>query len=334
MDQRALADILIRHAIGSEKFGAGLADRIVRLLNSADADLVAKIASRYSVIRANGYDRGPATTKRLEDLLASIRSINAAVYSQIAASLPLQLGDAAQHEMAFMKAAGEKAGSPVKTGNQPPSADFLKSLVTNTPIDGVLLDSWINGMETARLDRLAQAVRLSAVQGEATDQLVARIAGTKAAQFTDGILNISRRSAQTLALTANATIQNTARLEVFRQMPSIGFVEWSAILDTRTSAICQSLSGKIWAIDDAHPTPPAHLRCRSILLPRRDDGEALHKPYGDWLTGQSEDIQDQVLGKARATVFRTGKIDAKDLHRNDGSFKTLNELKTFDASLF
>lgn len=334
MDQRELANILIRHAVGSERFGAGLADKIVRLLNSADADLVAQIGARYSVIKSKGYDRGPATTKRLEDLLQSIRSINSNVYGQLAKSLPADLADVAQHEMDFTRTAGEKTGSPVKTGTQPPSADFLHSLVTNTPIDGILLASWVSGLETARLDRLTQAIRLSAVKGETTDQLVARIAGTKAAQYTDGILNISRRSAQTFAITTNATIQNAARMEVFKQMPSVGFVEWSAILDNRTSAICQSLSGKIWGINDPHPTPPAHPRCRSILLPRRDTGEPLHKPYSEWLKGQSAGNQDRVLGKKRGEAFRTGKLPPEELYRADGSFKSLDELKAFDKSLF
>ena len=335
MDEKKLANILVRHAIGSEKFGKGLADKIVRLLNSADKDLLEKIAGRYAALVANGYDRGPATTKRLNDLLEAVREVNAQVYQKIAADLPVQLQDVAGHEIDFTNRAAASAGVPIDFSTTIPSSDFLHSLVMNSPIDGRLLASWIDGLEAARLDRLAQAIRIGLVQGEATDGLVARIRGTKALNYTDGILNISRKSAQTMAITANSTVQNTARLETFRNMKTIGYVEYSAILDSRTSTICQSLSGKIFRIDQPFPSPPQHLRCRSILLPRRNDTDApLHQPYSEWISGQSAKVQDHVLGQTRGELYRKGKINKEDLYRTDGSFKSLAELRAHDAAIF
>lgn len=334
MDDRKLADILVRHALASEKYGKGLADKIVRLLNSGDADLVAQIAARYVQIEGSGLDRGPATTKRLNDLLEAVRATNAQVYSRIADALPVELQKVAGHESDFATRAAKSAGASISTATTLPSPQFLRTLVETSPIDGRLLGSWINGLEAARLDRLEQAVRIGLLQGESTDGLIKRIRGTKANGYRDGILDISRRSAQTLAITANATVQNAARLETFRNMAGINFVEWSAILDSRTSAICQSLSGQIWPIDAPHPTPPAHPRCRSMLLPRKNDTDPpLHQPYHEWLKGKSADVQDHVLGKGRGKLYRDGKISRDDLYRQDGSFKTLAELEQHDAGI-
>ena len=49
-----LQDRAIQHAIAILRYGAGVSDRIVRLLNSADADLIEKIASRLAAIEERG----------------------------------------------------------------------------------------------------------------------------------------------------------------------------------------------------------------------------------------------------------------------------------------
>lgn len=335
LDDRRLADILIRHAVASEQYGKQLADKIVRLLNSADSDLLEKLAARYALMEGKGFDRGPATTKRLEELLQALREINTKAYSRVADGLTADLTSVANHEADFAAKAANTAGARVNTETVVPSASFLKTLVTTSPIDGTLLGPWIDGLESARMDRLEKAIRIGALQGETTDDLVKRIRGTKAKNYTDGILDVSRRSAQTFAITANSTIQNAARLETFKGMKTIGFVEWSSILDSRTTTICQSLSGKIWPIDAPHPTPPAHPRCRSLLLPRANNTDAAkHEPFGKWLRRQPGKVQDEVLGKARGDIFRqNGEIDFAEFFRKDGTYKTLEDLKAFDAKL-
>ena len=42
--------------------------------------------------------------------------------------------------------------------------------------------------------------------------------------------------------------------------------QYSAILDDRTSAICEGLHGKIFKAG-SEPIPPMHFNCRSLLIP-------------------------------------------------------------------
>ncbi|MBD8734896.1 minor capsid protein [Sphingomonas sp. CFBP 13706] len=312
-----LSNTLIRHAIASEGFGADLANKIVRLLNSADDELVETIASRYASMKAKGFDNGPATTKRFEDMLTSIRTVNTNVYKQIASGATADLTELAKHEVDFTTRAAKKAGADL-TGRVP-SAAYLKSLVENTPIPvdqhgAALLKSWVEGMDQGRFKRLEGAIRLGIAQGEATDGLVKRIAGTKAQDYTDGLMDISRRSAQTFALTANSQVQNAARLDTFRNMRNIKFVEWSSVLDSRTSPICQTRSGKIYPIDSPHVTPPAHPRCRSLLLPRKNDTDPpKHKPYSQWKAEQSGEVQEEVSKDKPLTLDELKKRDEANL---------------------
>lgn len=340
MDDDKLRDILYRHVTAARDMGQGLANDIVSRLNSFDEELSDLIAARYAKIEIDGFDKGPATTKRLEDMKRAYAEVNSKAYRNAAAGLTGNLEKIAGVEAKFAANAVKSAGGIVDISNTIPSANFLKTLITTTPLpfsdDGeTLLMPWLAVQEEGRLRRLEGSLLMSAGLGESTGQAVRRIMGTKANAYADGILQTSRRDATTIALTANSGIQNAARTATYKGMKSILYLEWSAILDGRTSVICQGRSGTIYPIDGPHPTPPAHPRCRSILIPRRDNEGTKHKPYGDWLKDQPEAVQDEVLGKARADVFRKNpNFDFAGYFKEGGGYKTLGELREFDARLF
>lgn len=63
---------------------------------------------------------------------------------------------------------------------------------------------------------------------------------------------------------------NWGRRYRFDKSAAIAGYRYSAILDDRTTEICQALHGHSWAIDDPEldpNTPPNHYQCRSILVP-------------------------------------------------------------------
>lgn len=66
---------------------------------------------------------------------------------------------------------------------------------------------------------------------------------------------------------------NQGRMAMFRDPVVAAFVvayQYSAIMDLRTSPICQRLDGKIYKANDpiwASITPPNHFQCRTILVP-------------------------------------------------------------------
>lgn len=345
---QTLLDKYISHVLQLDKLARGQSNKIVRLLNSADDELVEKIATRLVKIEERGYDLGPASTKRLQDMQADLKDLNDAIYKRVHTTLRDELGDLAQYEA---KWAGQtiSAALPINFKSNIPSATYLKTLVDQSPIDGHLLSSWTDHMSLARQGRVNQAIRLGLVQGETTDQIVRRVAGSKAANYSDGVLNISRQSAQTLVLTSSATVASNARSEVYQRNSNvIKEVRWTATLDTRTSSICQSRDGTAYKIDEAHPKPPAHPRCRSVLVPMTKsfrelgldkdevsdgqrasmDGQVPGKTsFGDWIKNQAPERQDEVFGKQRAELFRAGKVDFKDLFAQSGEYKTLDELR-------
>lgn len=98
---------------------------------------------------------------------------------------------------------------------------------------------------------------------------------------------------------------------------------------------CASLDGNIYNVGEG-PHPPVHRSCRSYRVPVFEGaGDAEPRvDYEEWLKNQPESVQAEVLGKAKAALFRTGKLPLKDMLRRDGTPLTLQELFERQKQLF
>ncbi|EQC1554438.1 host specificity protein J [Citrobacter amalonaticus] len=66
-----LRDEAISHAIGINRFGTGIANRMLKILNASDADISAKLIVALETLSPESF-----TVRRLESLLGDIRSLN------------------------------------------------------------------------------------------------------------------------------------------------------------------------------------------------------------------------------------------------------------------
>lgn len=342
-----ILDAQIRHAVEAQRYSRGLAQQIVALLNSADEELTDKLAARLVKITERGYDTGPATTKRLRQLLDELRAINAKVYRKVADQLVDGLADFAEVEADFQVATLTRA-IPVEIAIAAPAPTLLRTLVTTAPMEGHLLKHWTDGMEAGRMARIEAEIRKGMVAGEGTDKIVRRIRGTKANGYRDGVLDVSRRSAQSIVRTATGHVSNVASQEVMKANPDVvrGW-QFVSVLDSRTTITCAALSGKVFPAGEG-PMPPRHIGCRSITIPvtksfREMGLDADEVPPGtrasmdgqvpadvrfdEWLRAKGPAMQDTILGKTRADLFRSNKIKLPDLIRDDGSVINLSELR-------
>lgn len=347
-----LRDAAIRHALHSEKYSKGLADKVVRLLNSSDESLTEAIGKRLATIEERGYDLGPATTKRLTSLLTETRAINDAVYKRVGRGLTADLEELSEYE-AEWAANGLKSATGLGSGITLPPAPYLKALVGKSLIEGDFLDRRVERQRDARQAAMEQAIRVGLVQGQTTDQIVRTIKGTNASGYTDGILDKPRRDLQTLVHTASSTISGNARQETYKANSHVvGRVQWLSTLDTRTSSICVQRDGQTWPLDSDHPKTPGHWRCRSVLIPvtktwrelgiDRDettkaqrasmDGQVAGATrFEDWIERQSIPRQEQVFGAERARLYREGQVKFADLFRANGSYRSLDELRAMES---
>jgi SPP1 gp7 family putative phage head morphogenesis protein len=244
-----------------------------------------------------------------------------------------------------------------------PAAQTLKSISTARPFQGRVMRQWYKDLGESSQRGVRDAVRMGMTNSETTGDIVRRIRGTfrgkwktvetssgalkRVRNFEGGVLSTTTKQAEAIATTATNHVSNHAREALYAQNDSlIKAVRWVSTLDAVTSLLCISLDGQEFEPGEG-PRPPAHFGCRSSTMPLlvswrelgidADDMTPSERAsmngfvpggvsYGDWLKGQEPGFQNEVLGPARAELFRggldVGKFSAKDL-----SILTLDQLE-------
>jgi len=181
------------------------------------------------------------------------------------------------------------------------------------------------------------------------------------AQSGGELTKLANNQIQTIVRTSVNQVQNQASQAVYAANSKVApKYEYVATLDSRTSPICRRLDGQKFAYNKG-PTPPQHFNCRSTTVPVVDfDGlqkkyPSLEKPpvgkvvsrpsatgrvpqgtaYGDWLLKQDKKLQLKTLGSEQKVRFfkriakkeGSGQAAIRKLIRNDGSERTLDDLK-------
>jgi SPP1 gp7 family putative phage head morphogenesis protein len=177
------------------------------------------------------------------------------------------------------------------------------------------------------------------------------VLGTRARGYSDGVLQTTRRNAETVVRTAVQHVSNAARSETINGLKAVvKGVQWVSVLDSRTTLYCQGMDGKVLPIDDG-PRPPAHFNCRSTVVPVVKSWKELgldfqelpestraslngqvpaRITYEKWLKGQSAGFQDDVLGPSRGKMFRSGKIRVEQFTDDRGKTLTLKQLRKLE----
>lgn len=342
-----LQDRAIRHAVMVGRYGEHQAQAIAKVLaEDVIPDLATELEKRLAKVAKLGMDPGPATTRRLQALLAGTSTIVQQFTSGALKDLTPKLEDLAEHEAAWQ--AGELATftAPVGWETVLPSPATLQAAVFSSPMDGHLLGEWFGKLEASTKAELARAVRIGAIEGQTIPQISKRV--------RQALGNVTRRQAETVARTAVLHTSNQARQATYAGNEDlIKGVQWIATLDTRTCVRCGGLDGKVFPVDQGG-RPPAHHGCRCthspVLKSWKELGiEANELPegtrasmngqvarslkYPEWLKQQPPAIQDAVLGAKKAALFRSGALDLNSFVDN-GRTLSLEALQEAEPAAF
>ena len=341
---RSVLDAMTRHQIYIGRYSTAVANRLIAILNRADGDLVAEIIKALDQMPASSV-----SVARLDGLLKSVRDRLADVYSDINSGLRQDIRQFCGNEAAFgakiMQQTAQSAAVDVQFAAV--SADQVYAAAMARPFQGSLLREALAGVEASTAKRVRDAIRMGFVEGRTTSQIVTAIRGTKAAGYADGLLNRSRQDIDALVRTAVNHTSNVARQVMYEENDDIlGGWMFVATLDNRTSITCASLNGKTFPVGKG-PQPPRHWNCRSSTVPMlagqtklfgtrssADGYVDANLSFTDWLRGQPEDVQNDILGKTRADLFREKKIQVDRFTDARGNVLTLDELRKKDAGLF
>lgn len=353
----------IAHSLFVSRYGNGVARRMVLILNQADAELAAQL-----LVALEDMNPYTMTAKRLATQLKSVRVINQRVYTSLSESLTSELESFAAHEatyqaLMFSDALPEAILQHVPLHQLTPQQVFASAV--SQPFQGRLLKEWSDKLETDRIERLTNAVRMGFLNGETTEQVVRRVRGTKARNWEDGALQVSRANATSVVKTAINHVAATARQDFAEANGDlIKAKQWDSTLDNKTTPICIVRDRLLYTLDGQpidHKVPylngpgKAHYCCRSsetyitkswrelgIPVDELDgttrasmDGQVPAKTnYREWLTNQSYARQEQVLGVTRARLLSDGKLTVDEFFNDRGEMLTLEQLRQIDASAY
>lgn len=237
-----------------------------------------------------------------------------------------------------------------------PSDAMLLQLGKDVLIDGAPSSAWWAKQSEDLAFKFAAQLRQGIANGETQERIVQRIVGKRG---EPGIMDTARRNARALVHSSVMTAANRARLETFRKNGRLlKGVRWLATLDGHTCPRCMAMDGQAWNLDGeklpgttvVFNAPPIHFGDRCVLSPVpktfKDIGLNIPEPtdtgkraskdgpidgkvtFDDFLRRQSPAFVDNILGKARADLFRAGKISVRDLVSGTGRELTLDQLRT------
>lgn len=322
-----LRDEVLLHRIALGRYSTAVVRKVLALLNRVDADLVARIARADN----EGHDR-----EQLERLLSELRAIQAGGWTVVRARMGEDIEGLAGVEAEWNgRLLRLTEGVGIAGGVGVPSTEQVVAAANARPFQGRFLRDWLTDAEAGAARRVREAVRQGFVEGQGASEIARRIRGTRALQYRDGLLEISRRGAETMVRTAlTHTAAVAAQLTHEANADLLSGVEWVSTLDARTSVICGSLDGRVFPLASG-PRPPAHPNCRSTMIPvLRGLEPAGRESYAAWFARQDAETQDGILGRTKARLFREGGLVLERFTDRFGAALTLEQLRTRNASVF
>ncbi len=283
--QNALAAALAQHAAYQHRASSAVVNAVNKGVHSLATDLAHALLPVLETLNAKEIgmflagEYGTPRLRKLRDAIEAYGNGSGEVLSQ-------QWGDTAPklaaYEAGYAAALLDQAVEGVPKLKIDGPAVYSSAMRTpmsgGAPYGGRLVQSLLDRFPTEQAERVMASVRSGVVGGHTNAEIVKTIRGTKALNYEDGIAQITRGSAEMFVRTARNHISNQAMADTYERL-GVKFVIFVATLDGRTSKVCAGLDGRRWKLDEPHPTPPLHPRCRSVLAPSMDGDLIGQRPY-------------------------------------------------------
>lgn len=151
--------------------------------------------------------------------------------------------------------------------------------------NGISALLFLKGWNALVGQRISQTVLMSYANAETPQQLIARINGTKAAKYNDGLLALLNRQGQAVNNTVIQHLAAQANINVASQ--AWPRYVWLSVLDDATTKICRNRNGNVYVFGEG-PLPPAHVGCRSSVMPFDGTSAPQMPSFPMWAQSQSE----------------------------------------------
>ena len=333
-----LLDAGIKHQIYVQRYAGGQVKDLVKYLDDAQAEILRQLKTVKSL----------AESRTLNRKLNRIVQLQQEGLTKLSAELTAKTMDFAEYEAEFAVRTMNTAAAAAVTL---PASEQLRALVTQRPmqlaisgkagstVQNLTLDQAARQFAGDKANEIRRVIQTGVVEGSTVQSLTRDIVS---------VTNRHKRQAETLVRTSVNHISSEARSAVNQANDDIlKGEEWVAVLDGRTTIGCATLDGKILGFNEP-PFTPRHWGCRSVRVPVLDDRFqegglegtrasmdgpiSAKRTYSGWLKDQPAEFQDQMLGKERGKLFRSGKIKLDQFVDQNYNPVSLEQLRVLDAA--
>jgi SPP1 gp7 family putative phage head morphogenesis protein len=319
---RALYQLIAR-----DRYERWLLGEIENILEAGLRDVATLLTTTYA-------DLSPSALQRRAKLFAQINRQLAQTYGQgrdlMVAQMRSYAGIESKATIAHFKAL--VADSPdVEVTIQNLTKAEVKT-IAEFPIAGLNIGEWFEKQASDMNAAIRGQIQLGLLNGETPQKIARRVWNDAPSPDTPGVFPRSQRSTLALVRTTTTTIQTQATYDSLNNIGTdvVKGYRYVAVRDARTTPVCKALDGKVFRFDDPNAKrPPQHVNCRSTIVGEVDykalgipepntlkDGLTMGS-YAGWLKQQPAASQDDLLGKAGASLFRSGR-PLSDLINDDG----------------
>ena len=316
-------DAAARHAIYLERLKSRAVREVLELLSPLGDEVFAMVA---------GSDLEELTRREAQSLLASLNRTIRQGYEPVTTEIEGLLKSFGVYEGEWQADMLARTGLVANVGVAS-DADIWAAMYSR-PFQGMLLRDWLKGLPDGTARRVRQAVRQGFEDGRSALDVARDIRGTRSRK---GIWNMSARGAEAMVRTAYSHTAQVAQDRTYKANPSVKSVMHVSVLDSRTTAICQALSGRIWEIgskEERRWRLPIHIGERSTRAPVTNRNRARLESattYNEWLRAQSAATQDDILGPTKGRLYRKGDLTVDRFVNRAGEEYTLKQLRAKDA---
>ena len=359
-EHKNLIEVLTQHQAYLYRASSQSVNELTRLFNSESDQMLSKL--RDLLDELNDPEKvalagGQYTTNNLKEIRDLISQWFASLSTSIPEVFAVSAAALAVYEANYT---ARLYGGKIKKQN----GNKLYSSAKKTPlVGGALVDDLLSKIAESARQKVEYAIRDGISSGKTNQEIIQRIRGTKRQNYGDGFLSTSKADIDRTVRTVRSHVANQAYQDSFNQL-GFEYVKLVATLDGRTSKLCASLDGTVWAINDpAKRVPPLHPNCRSILVPVDKDGllvgqrpfvmderkvKDIPKDERDQLIGQidanttfkaffkktDDFFQKEWLGPKRYKLYKEGKFDFDKFFDPEGELYTLEQLRVRDEMAF
>ena len=362
-----IADSIVKHSVQLQRLANGADLKIVGQLKKLSNELLA-IATDLDADFSNTKIKKALRLKRRHALERRGSIAIAKAYELINKGIEKNLFNVAALEDAFAVTSINKAVTgkgTIKFALSMTDLDQKKKLTqiaSKQIINGAPQKALFRRQLKAFQQKFTDGVNQAWMNNETIGDLSNRIRGTQAQGFRDGIIRTSQNQAKTLSRTLISSVANQTRQESYlNNSDVVSGVQFLAVLDGKTTPVCQSLAGKTWKIKNGgyvpqngapdFRVPPIHFNCRSTTTPivfspsqlsarklkmvkkskvdglgKLADSKGKYKNIDSWLKTQGVPTQKEFLG-AGFGLWTAGKVSAARFIPQSGRFRTFEQLK-------